>query len=864
MQKKDIIEDSVNKLHNSQAWLDLVLATLQEGVITLTKDLKISFANDAIASMLNIDRSALLESSVWEILPLYHNGKKVKKKDYVDAVSRNKVQSLSGVYTLQTLDKSFIVDVTCSNIPKIHQIVVVVHDISKLKQETAYVRLHQKIAAAANESISIEQSMQKSLDLICEDQGWQIGHIYFLHKNDITEMVSTKIWYVESRNKFREFIKTTEATNFKKGKGMPGLVLARKKPIWISDIDNNKSFLRAKYASKIGIKTAAAFPVFVQKEVVAVIEIFSTSLIQPDNQLLEVMVNIGTQLGRVIERNRAEEARIALTRESEARKQAEAIEEKLLYHASLLQSISDAVISTDMEYKIHSWNEGAEKLYGWKAEEVIGKPAPKIIPTDYAKSNREDFNKTIIKNGYWKGEVIQKRRDKTAVNIFASVSLIKDAKGKSIGTVAVNRDITDRVRLQENLAYLAEASKILSSSLDFKTTLSNIAKLAVPRIADWCAIEILDRDGQLEQVAVAHKDPKKVKWAKELRKADPPTLDSPTGVPKVIRTGKSEFYPFIPDELLVKIAKDKKHLKLLRDLGFVSAMVAPLYQGNKCIGGITFVTSETKRQYTKSDLAMAEELAARASTALENAGLYKASQDAVMLRDNFISVASHELKTPVTSVKIFTQVLQKHSEQIGDEKAINHLSKMDKQLNKLIELIYDLLNVSKIQAGRMEFSQRLYDFDASVEEIIDVLQQGATKHKIVINGVTNKKIYADEERISQVISNLISNAIKYSPQSDKVLIHLSANKDNVIVCVEDFGIGLAKEHAQKIFERFYRVFDTTDKTFPGLGIGLYISSEIIKRHHGKLWTESKTGKGSKFYFSLPINKRKKPNGVQVL
>lgn len=547
-----------------------------------------------------------------------------------------------------------------------------------------------------------------------------------------------------------------------------------------------------------------------------------------------------------------------------ARLQADSVEEKLQYHASLLQSIFDAVISTDMKYNIRSWNEGAEQLYGWKAEEVIGKPATKIIPTDYAKNNREDFRKTLMNKGFWRGEVIQKRRDKTAVNIFASISLIKNAKGKPIGTVSVNRDITDRVRLQENLAYLAEASKILSSSLDFKTTLSNIAKLAVPKIADWCAIDILDRNGNLEQVTVAHKDPKKVKWAKELRKADPPKLDSPTGVPKVIRTGKSEFYPSIPDELLVKIAKDKKHLKLLRDLGFTSAMITPINQNDKCIGGITFVTTETKRQYTTSDLAMAEELAARASTALENAGLYKASQEAVMLRDNFISVASHELKTPVTSVKIFTQVLQKHSEQIGDEKAISHLSKMDKQLNKLVELIYDLLNVSKIQAGRMEFSQKLYDFDSSVAEIVDVLQQGSVKHKLLIKGKTNRKVFADEERIGQVISNLISNAIKYSPQADKVLVHLSADNENVVVCVEDFGIGLAKEHAKKIFERFYRVFDTTDKTFPGLGIGLYISSEIIKRHHGKLWTESDTGKGSKFYFSLPINKQKKPNGVQVL
>ncbi|MGH7204534.1 MAG: ATP-binding protein [Candidatus Levyibacteriota bacterium] len=425
-------------------------------------------------------------------------------------------------------------------------------------------------------------------------------------------------------------------------------------------------------------------------------------------------------------------------------------------------------------------------------------------------------------------------------------------------------EIKERKQAELNLKYLAEASKMLSSSLDYKTTLSNIAKLAVPKIADWCAVDLLNGKGGLEQVAVAHKDPQKVRWAKELRKIDPPDLNAPTGIPHVIRTGKSEYYPVITDKTLVQIAKNKKQLKLLRDIGFTSAIVAPLCREGRCIGGITFVTTETKRHFTEADLRMAEELANRASIALENAGLYQASQDAIMLRDNFISVASHELKTPITSVKIFTQVMQEHSKQIGDLKALNNLTKMNKQLDKMTELIYNMLNISKIQAGRLEFSQKLFAFDTLVKEIVDVLQQGAVKHKIVIDGHTNSTIYGDEDRIGQVLSNLIANALKYSPKSDEIIVHLSSDDNDVTVCVEDFGIGMAKEHFDHIFERFYRVFDTTDKTFPGLGIGLYISSEIIHRHHGKLWVESTTGKGSKFYFSLPLKRDKKPNGIQIL
>jgi signal transduction histidine kinase len=202
-------------------------------------------------------------------------------------------------------------------------------------------------------------------------------------------------------------------------------------------------------------------------------------------------------------------------------------------------------------------------------------------------------------------------------------------------------------------------------------------------------------------------------------------------------------------------------------------------------------------------------------------------------------------------------VLAQHSKQIGDGRAIGYLGKMDKQINKLTELIYDLLNISKLQAGRMEFNERVFDFGQVVKEVVDVMQQSNQKHKLIINGTTKMKVYGDDDRIGQVISNLVSNATKYSPHSDRVIIHLWTKGKKVQLGVEDFGIGISEKHLHKIFERFYRVYDTTDKTFPGLGIGLYICSEIVKRHKGKLWVESNEGKGSTFYFTLPIYDPKK-------
>lgn len=415
----------------------------------------------------------------------------------------------------------------------------------------------------------------------------------------------------------------------------------------------------------------------------------------------------------------------------------------------------------------------------------------------------------------------------------------------------------ERQYIEENLRYLAEASKILSSSLDYEKTLNTIAALSVPHIADWCSVELLT-DGTFHQVAVAHKDPKKVKWARELRKKRPPDMDAPMGLPHVVKTGKPELYPVISEEMLkVALKNPKEEMKIIKKIGgFTSAMIVPIFSQKKPIGGITFVTTETNRHYNSADLVMAQELATRASVAIENARLYKGSQDAISMRDDFISVASHELKTPVTSVKMFTQILKHHSQQIGDQKAASHLTKMDRQLDKLTELIYDLLNISKIQAGRMEFREEVFDFDRAVHEVIEVLQQSSTKHEIVVRGATKKKVRGDAERIGQVINNLVSNAVKYSPRADKIVVKLKAENGSVTVSVQDFGIGMAQEHLGKIFERFYRVYDTTDKTFPGLGIGLYITSEIVKRHGGKLWVDSNVGKGSTFHISIPIDGKK--------
>jgi PAS domain S-box-containing protein len=221
-------------------------------------------------------------------------------------------------------------------------------------------------------------------------------------------------------------------------------------------------------------------------------------------------------------------------------------------------------------------------------------------------------------------------------------------------------------------------------------------------------------------------------------------------------------------------------------------------------------------------------------------------------KDDFIGIASHELKTPVTSIKAYTQVLERMLKKKGETKEADMIGRMDVQINRLSSLIGDLLDVTKINSGRLQFNDVGFDFNKHVIELIEDLKPTSEKHIFVENFSPTGLVYGDKERIGQVITNLVTNAIKYSPKADKIIINISLENNEVMLCVQDFGIGIAGANLHRVFEQFYRVSGDMQHTFPGLGLGLYISSEIIKREGGKIWVNSIEGKGSTFCFALPL------------
>lgn len=223
-------------------------------------------------------------------------------------------------------------------------------------------------------------------------------------------------------------------------------------------------------------------------------------------------------------------------------------------------------------------------------------------------------------------------------------------------------------------------------------------------------------------------------------------------------------------------------------------------------------------------------------------------------KDEFLGIASHELKTPVTSIKAYAQLLEAMLRKAGDNPKADMVHKMDSQINRLTHLVTDLLDVTKIQSGKLQFNDDYFDFNETVTDLVEDLQRTCATHHINIDLQANGIVFADKDRIGQVITNLITNAIKYSPDAREINVTTRNKCNEVIFAVQDFGIGIPKDKTERVFEQFYRVSGKYQHTFPGLGLGLYISAEIIKREGGRIWVESTEGEGSVFSIALPTQK----------
>lgn len=471
--------------------------------------------------------------------------------------------------------------------------------------------------------------------------------------------------------------------------------------------------------------------------------------------------------------------------------------EAQLYLAAIVASSDDAIVSKNLNGIVTSWNKGAERVFGYSAEDAIGKEIKTlIIPKD--RWQEEDAILRQLKQGIRIDhfETLRVRKDGVPIMASVTISPIKDAGGNIIGASKVARDITEKKRMEYEIAYLAtlveaSADAIWGTTLDGTVVSWN---KGAENLYGYTAQEMIGKS--LTSLVPSEK------------------AQEATALSQKIAQGLQ-----VANHETQRITKDGRRID-------VSISMAPVKATN---GTVTSIS-----------------LAARDITMLKQVEKNK---------DEFISAASHELKTPLASQKMFLQLMQRELAKSPDSKLEHYVARILKQNERMNNLVYEMLTIARLEAGQLQLKVSLCLLTDCVQEILNDLAPAFPSHQVIFEGTQTQLVAIDKERMSEVITNLVTNAVKYSPQANRIVIRFTEDSNTVTLSVQDFGIGIAQADQKRIFDKFFRVSGESEQTYPGFGMGLYIASEMVAKHQGKLWVESAPGKGATFFLSLPVYKK---------
>jgi signal transduction histidine kinase len=434
-----------------------------------------------------------------------------------------------------------------------------------------------------------------------------------------------------------------------------------------------------------------------------------------------------------------------------------------------------------------------------------------------------------------------------------SSSALRDPSGRITAAVVTFTEVTQARRREAARRFLHQASAVLSSSLEYTETLGNVARLAVPSLADWCAVDIV-QGGELRRLAVEHVDPEKAAIAALLARRFPPQLESQNGVARVLRTGRPALIATVTDETLRSVTQDDEHLAALRALELKSVMLVPLVARGRILGGITLAASESARTFDAEDLALAEELALLAARAIDNARLYHESEAANQAKVDFLSVVSHELRTPLTAVIGYAELLSLGIPEPLTPRQGEQLERIEIAANHLLQLIEQILTVANLEAGTISMVPREVRLGGILQRAEAIARPLAREKRLELAiepPDPDVVLTTDPDRLLQVFLNLLSNAVKFT-ESGSVQVRATSRGDSVEVAVHDTGIGIEPGTIARIFEPFRQLESPVTRRSGGTGLGLTISRGLVELLGGEIEVESTPGVGSTFTVRLPV------------
>lgn len=514
------------------------------------------------------------------------------------------------------------------------------------------------------------------------------------------------------------------------------------------------------------------------------------------------------------------------------------------------------------------FNQDRELRYFWlynpawnhRIEDVLGKQDSELLLNGDAEVLTQ-IKRGVLETGEGSRQEVKVTFDGRERYFDLTVEPLRDGTGEIVGVTCAAFDISDRQQAEEALRYLAETSIVLSASLDYEATLRKAAQIAVPKLADWCSVEVFAEDGSLRRLPVAYADESKGELAQLLQQY-PPNPQGSSPIARVLRSGQSELISELPEELLVANTWNQEHLRLVHGMGMQSAMIVPLVAHGRILGTMTFVASEVTHRYSTRDLALAEDLARRVALAIENAKAHREAQEANRIKDEFLAVLSHELRSPLNPILGWVTLLR--SRKLSQEKTASALEAIERNAKLQVQLIEDLLDISRILQGKINLSVTAVNLATVVEAAIDTVKLAAEAKSIQIQlRVASEMgvVAGDAGRLQQVVWNLLSNAIKFTEVKGRIEVRLwregGNQADPAFAClqVSDSGIGIQPEFLPFVFEHFRQADASITRKHGGLGLGLAIARYLVELHGGTIQVFSEgLGQGATFTIKLPMMK----------
>jgi PAS domain S-box-containing protein len=552
--------------------------------------------------------------------------------------------------------------------------------------------------------------------------------------------------------------------------------------------------------------------------------------------------------------------------------------------ASIVESTGEAIISTTLDGTLLSWNRGAERLYGFTPAEAIGSSVSLIVPPDRMEEHVSVLARVRQGELVEPFETIRRRKDGSRIDVAVTASPIRDASGAIIGTSKIARDITERrvadrmrtdllereqralaeaIAARDRLEFLAGVGGVLTSSLDYQETLDRAVRAALPRLGDFCNVLVHDDHGQLEHVAWAHVVPDKEPVLRELvRRLVEVSRQLP--VPRfsqaVVQSGSSVM---IDHDAMERTVAELKAVPLDPQIVALGDTIAPyahfgvsLLVRGRAIGVMSFGTGEheSRREYSAADLPLVEEFARRVSLAIENARLFRQAEDLNRLKDEFLATLSHELRTPLAAVLGWSRMLL--AGQLDEEKSTHALQAIARNAQAQVQLVDDVLDVARGMAGRLRLNMQSTDLTSVAQRGAEAVAPAAAAKRIElrVQAPAPVPVIGDAGRLQQAVGNVLSNAVKFTPDGGRVTVDVAARNGGAEVNITDTGVGIDPSFLPYVFDKFRQADGSFTRQHGGLGLGLAIARHLVELHGGSVEARSEgEGQGATFVIRLPID-----------